>query len=75
MPASRIDIEASRVGALRVLVHPDMVDLDRNLTISVDGDVVYHQRVDPDVRFMISDFLENRDRSLIYVAEIPLSLE
>jgi predicted esterase len=73
--ANRIDIEASRVGALRVLVHPDMVDLDRNLTISVDGDVVYHQRVDPDVRFMISDFLENRDRSLIYVAEIPLSLE
>jgi hypothetical protein len=29
----------------------------------------------PDVGFMLGNFLENRDRSLLYVAEIPITLE
>ena len=73
--ANRVDVEASRVGALRVLVHPDMFRLDRNVVVAVNGEVVFDGPVVPDVGLMLGNFLENRDRSLLYVAEIPITLE
>jgi dienelactone hydrolase len=72
---NRVDIRASRVGALRVLVHPDMVNLAENLVITVNGKAVRDARVEPDLAFMIENFLENRDRKLLYVAEVKIDLE
>ncbi|MBM3308126.1 MAG: hypothetical protein FJY74_07365 [Candidatus Eisenbacteria bacterium] len=73
--ANRVDVEASRVGAFRVLVHPDMFRLDRNVVVSVNGNVVFDAPVVPDVGFLLRRFLEHRDRKLLYVAEIPITLE
>jgi poly(3-hydroxybutyrate) depolymerase len=73
--ANTIDVETSRVGAFRVFVHPDMVRLDRNLVIRANGETVFDGRVAPDVGFLLKNFLANRDRKLLYVAEIRVSLE
>jgi hypothetical protein len=73
--ANRIVIETSRVGGFRVLVHPDMVVLDQPLVIEVDGEVVFDGVVEPDLRFMLENYLANRDRSLLYVAEIEIHLQ
>jgi hypothetical protein len=73
--ANRIDVETSRVGAFHVLVHPDMIALDQNLVIAVDGDVVFDDVVRPDLEFMLRNYLENRDRSLLYVAEVAVNLQ
>jgi predicted esterase len=73
--ANRVDVEASRVGALRILVHPDMFRLDRNVVVAVNGEVVFDAPVVPDVGFMLENFVGNRDRSLLYVAEVAISLE
>ncbi len=70
--ANRIDLEGSRLGAFRVLVHPDMIRLEGNLTIRVNGETVYHAPVEPDVRFLLENFLEDRDRRLLYVAEVAI---
>jgi poly(3-hydroxybutyrate) depolymerase len=72
--ANRIDVRTSRVGAFTVSVHPDMIALDQNLVISVDGQVVHDAPVAPDVEYMIRSFVENRDRRLLYVAEIAVEL-
>lgn len=73
--ANRIDVETSRVGAMRFLVHPDMISMGEKLVISVDGEVVHDAPVEPDVEFMLRNFLENRDRKLVYVAEVAVELE
>ena len=73
--ANRIEIEASRVGALRVVIHPAMFALDRSLVIAVDGDVVFDDVVQPDLEFLLENYLENRDRSLLYVAEVAVELQ
>ena len=73
--ANRIDVQTSRVGAFRVLIHPDMIALDRSLVIEVDGDVVFDDIVQPDLEFMLENYLENRDRSLLYVAEVVIELQ
>ena len=40
----------------------------------MDGKVVHDAPVEPDLEFMIDNFLENRDRRLLYVAEIPVEV-
>lgn len=73
--ANRVDVLASRVGVLKILVHPDMFRLDRNVVVTVNGEVVRDAPVTPDVGFLLRNFLENLDRKLLYVAEIPVTLE
>jgi len=73
--ANSIDVETSRVGAFRVFVHPDMVRLDRNLVIRANGTTVFDARVAPDLDFLLRNFLKNRDRALLYVAEVRIPLE
>jgi len=72
--ANRVDVRASRVGAFRVLVHPDMLRLEENVVVAVNGETVFDGRVTPDVGFLLRNFLETRDRRLLYVAEIPVSV-
>jgi enterochelin esterase-like enzyme len=72
--ANRVDVETSRVGAFRVLVHPDMFDLGQDVVIVADGIEVFRGRVQPDLEFMLRNYLDNRDRKLLYVAEIPIEL-
>jgi len=72
--ANVIDVKTSRVGALRVFVHPDLVALDQNVVVRVDGEVVYDDVVAPDVAYMLKGFLENRDRRLLYVGEIEIEV-
>lgn len=73
--ANRIDVQTSRVGAFRVLIHPDMVSLDRNLVVAVNGEVVHDDIVRPDLEFMLRNYLDKRDRSLMYVAEVAIELQ
>jgi len=72
--ANHVDVRASRLGAFSILVHPDMFHLDENLVVTVNGDVVYDEPVAPDIGFMLSNYVENRDRSLLYVAEVEIDL-
>lgn len=70
-----IDVKGSRLGACTVYVHPDMIDLGKNLVITVDGETVFDARVEPDVGYMLANFLENRDRKTLYVAEVKVNAE
>jgi len=70
--ANRVDICSSRVGAVSILVHPAMVNLDEPLSITWNGQLVYEEKVKPDRAYLIQNFLEERDRKLLYVARISL---
>jgi hypothetical protein len=72
--SNRVELETSRVGAFTVFVHPEMIDMEQNLVIIADGDVVYDDRVEPDVEYLVRNFLENRDRRLLYVGAVSVEL-
>lgn len=72
--ANRVDIEASRVGAFRILVHPDLIRLEQNLVVNVNWRVIYDAPVKPDLGYLLRNFIENRDRRLLYVAEVKIEL-
>ncbi|MBN2081340.1 PDZ domain-containing protein [bacterium] len=72
--ANRIEIQGSRLSAFSVRVHPQMIDLTHNLVINVDGECVYDAVVEPDLAYMLGNFLASRDRKLLYVAEVQVVL-
>jgi len=72
--ANNIDIEASRLGAFRIKIHPGMFNLDQNIVIRVNEKVIHDAKVAPDLCFLLKNFLKNRDRSLIYVTELKVEL-
>lgn len=72
--ANRVEIEGSRLGGFSVFVHPDMVRLERNLVINVNGEEAFNQKVEPELEFLLHNFLANRDRKLIYVAKIEVEI-
>jgi hypothetical protein len=72
--ANRVDVDASRLGAFRVFVHPDMFRLDENVVIAVNGDVVHDAPIEPNLELMLRNFLANRDRKLLYVAQLEVDL-
>ncbi len=73
--ANVVDVTASRLGALCVFVHPDMVVLGQPLVIRVNGKTVHETIVEPDLEFLLRNFLTNRDRRLVYMAEVVIELD
>lgn len=67
---NRFDIRGSQLGAFTIYIHPDMVQLDQNVTIYVNGKKVFDEKVKPDLKFILKNFLKNRDRELIYINKI-----
>ena len=72
--ANRVDIKQSLVGSFRILVHPDMFNVNEPITVTVGERVLFDGLVEPDLEFLLRNFLKNRDRSLIYIAELEFQL-
>ncbi|MCP4582346.1 MAG: hypothetical protein GY839_12090 [candidate division Zixibacteria bacterium] len=71
--SNRINLKTSAVGAMRILISPAMINFKQKLTIQVNGNVVYEEKVSPDIAFMLRGYVISRDPSLIYVAEIEIA--
>jgi poly(3-hydroxybutyrate) depolymerase len=63
-------IRSSQLGTFSIYIHPEMVQLDQNVEIYVNGKKVFDDRVTPDIEFMLRNFLINRDRHLLYVNKL-----
>lgn len=71
---NRFDIKGSQLGAFSIYLHPDMVQLDQNVVIYVDGKKVFDDKVKPSPEFILRNFLKNRDRELLYVNQVAINL-
>jgi hypothetical protein len=69
---NRFDIQGSRVGAFRIFIHPDKVDLNKNVIVIFNGEKVFDGKIAPDIAYILRDYLANRDRKLVFVNEVSL---
>jgi hypothetical protein len=69
-----IDVRTSRVGAFRMFISPEMVNLSEPVVIKVNGVEMFNEVVEPDLEFMLKHYLESRDRRTLYVAEIEIEV-
>ncbi len=73
--ANTVFIESSRLARFTLFAHPDMFHLDREITIILNGKEVFRRLVEPDLHFFLTNYLENRDRSQLYVAAVTIDIE
>ncbi len=81
LPSGRIEaeysgntffIKTSKVSEFSIYINPDMVQLDQNVVINLNGKKVFDKKIEPDLKFMLNHFAETKDRQLIYVKKITI---
>jgi hypothetical protein len=71
---NKFSFRTSQVGAFSIYIHPDMVRLDQNVVVEVNGKELFNKRVSASPEFILRNFLENRDRELLYVKRLLIKL-
>jgi len=73
LAGNRVMVDASRVGKIKLSFSPELVRLQDPLVVLINDKTVYSKKVQPNLEFMIRNFLSNRDRKRIEVAEVEIA--
>ncbi len=69
------DIEVNRLCVLRLLLHPKMVDLNRDVTVMCNGYRIYCGSVEMDPEMAVVTYARTGDRQRPWAGELVLDLE
>jgi hypothetical protein len=58
------------VGAFTLLLSPDQFDLDRAITVVVNGRTVFEGPVRKDIRTLLAWAARDNDRTMLFAAEL-----
>ncbi|MBN2609445.1 MAG: PDZ domain-containing protein [Candidatus Fermentibacteraceae bacterium] len=72
---NQFDISVNRLCRLGLLLHPEMVDFGRDVTVTCNGYLVFSGRVEPDDLFLLEDAISEGDAEREYQARLELDLE
>lgn len=68
-------IKTSCVKAFRLYISPEMVDIKQPISVYVNGERVFREKVKYDDEFMMSTFNEEKDRTQIWVNYIDIRIQ
>ncbi|MEN8149892.1 MAG: hypothetical protein ABFS86_08720, partial [Planctomycetota bacterium] len=66
--------KTNRVTSFTLLLSPDFVDFAMPVKVVVNDEVVFDAVVQPDLKFLVTQALEDEDRRLIYAAKIVVEV-
>ena len=69
------EIKTSCVAKFTLNLHPTIIDFNQPVKVNVNGKEVFNQKVSLDKDFMAKTFIENSDRSLLWVNKILIEVE
>ncbi len=72
---NNFEIETSSVDELAIYIHPDMVNLEIPVSVTVNGKEVFNENIEIDRDFMVESFKMNFDRKALWVNRIVLRTE
>ncbi|WP_316749295.1 alpha/beta hydrolase-fold protein [Pedobacter gandavensis] len=67
-------ITTSRVNGLKLYISPEMVDLQKPVTIILNDQLYFKGKINYDKDFMVREFIDSMDRSAIWVNAIDIRL-
>jgi hypothetical protein len=73
--ANQFRIEQMQLGAFTLYIHPHMVQAGQTVRVFVNDSLYFEEMVEPDISFLLSNFLEFRDRELLYVNRISIYVQ
>lgn len=68
------EIETSRVEELVLYFHPEMINLEIPVIVSINGNKVFEAKIDYDKEFIIQNYRNNFDRKAIWINELTLQV-
>lgn len=68
-------LKTSQIAVFTVKIHPDMVQIDQNIVIIVNGEVVFDKKIGANPEYLLKNYLKNKDRERLYINEITIALE
>jgi len=71
---NRIDIEAPGLRAVRLLLNDEIVNLDKPVTVTLNGEEVHSAMVERSVGFLLGWFEENRDPRRLFWNSVEVSM-
>jgi len=71
---NRVDATSRGVGAFTLLLSPDQFDLDRAVTVVVNGRTVFEGIVRKDIRTLLAWAARDNDRTLLFAAELHVDV-
>jgi len=75
MGDNRIEIRTQNIRQLRVMLHPEMVDMSRPVEIVVNGETKFNDLVPVDLGFMLDLVRELDDRGRIFHGHVDLAID
>jgi len=67
-------LETSNIKSFRLLISPEMVDVNRPVVVFVNGIKKFEQKVNYNREFIIKNFRETLDRKAIWIDKIDITL-
>jgi len=72
---NQIKLETSRVGSVKIHVFEEQLNIEKNIEVFCNGKLVFNGMVKPDAAVILTNYLKNRDRKMLPVAEILINLQ
>ncbi len=71
---NRFTIKTSRIKQFSILLSPKMIRFDQPVTVVVNDTPVFNQMIAMDSKFIVEQFLANRDRKALWTAKIEIEV-
>ena len=71
---NRVDATSRGVGAFTLLLSPDQFDLDRAVTVVVNGRTVFEGLVQKNIRTLLAWAARDNDRTMLFAAELRIDM-
>jgi hypothetical protein len=71
---NRIDAKSRGVAAFTLLLSPDQFDLNRAVTVVVNGRTVFEGIVQRNIRTLLEWAARDNDRTMLFAAELPVTV-
>ena len=69
---NRVDARSRGVAAFTLLLSPDQFDLNRTLTVVVNGQPLFDGIVRKDIRTLLKWAARDNDRTMLFAAELQI---
>ena len=71
---NRVDARSRGVAAITLLLSPDQFDLNRAVSVVVNGQTVFDRIVQRDIRTLLEWAARDNDRTMLFAAELPVAV-
>jgi hypothetical protein len=68
-------LQTSKTEVVELLIHPEMVNLEKPVSVYLNGKLVFNQKVVADKSFLLNEFSSSADRRSLWISSIKLKCQ